>query len=114
MLGFHRPGRWDVIDDVSLDIDWFYRKGARAFMWLAERPLARYEQAVREGLQKVSGTALVWSGYVGAALLVLALVAADVGGGAGGELRRQCAVGVAEVAEDRDRRARDARAQCRS
>lgn len=31
---------------ISLDTDWFYRKGARAFMWLAERPLARYEQAV--------------------------------------------------------------------
>lgn len=36
----------DPENTVSLDTDWFYRKGARAFMWLAERPLARYEQAV--------------------------------------------------------------------
>jgi multicomponent Na+:H+ antiporter subunit D len=36
----------DPENTISLDTDWFYRKGARAFMWLAERPLARYEQAV--------------------------------------------------------------------
>ncbi len=33
---------------ISLDTDWVYRKGARAFMWLAEKPLARYEQAVSD------------------------------------------------------------------
>ena len=31
---------------ISIDTDWFYRKGARAFLWLAEKPLARYEKAV--------------------------------------------------------------------
>ncbi|CCM78220.1 Na(+)/H(+) antiporter subunit D [Rhizobium mesoamericanum] len=31
---------------ISIDTDWFYRKGARYFMWFAEKPLARYEQAV--------------------------------------------------------------------
>lgn len=36
----------DPENTISLDTDWFYRKGARAFMWLAARPLARYEQAV--------------------------------------------------------------------
>jgi multicomponent Na+:H+ antiporter subunit D len=36
----------DPENTISIDTDWFYRKGARAFMWLAERPLARYEQAV--------------------------------------------------------------------
>ena len=36
----------DPENTISLDTDWFYRKGARAFMWLAERPLARYEQVV--------------------------------------------------------------------
>ncbi|PTM96245.1 Na(+)/H(+) antiporter subunit D [Mycoplana dimorpha] len=36
----------DPENTISLDTDWFYRKGARAFMWLAQRPLARYEQAV--------------------------------------------------------------------
>ena len=36
----------DPENTISLDSDWFYRKGARAFMWFAEKPLARYEQAV--------------------------------------------------------------------
>ncbi|MEX0318766.1 MAG: Na(+)/H(+) antiporter subunit D [Ruegeria sp.] len=31
---------------ISLDTDWVYRKGARAFMWIADVPVARYEQAV--------------------------------------------------------------------
>ncbi|TGQ53439.1 Na(+)/H(+) antiporter subunit D [Mesorhizobium sp. M1C.F.Ca.ET.193.01.1.1] len=33
---------------ISIDTDWFYRMGARHFMWLAERPLARYEKAVSD------------------------------------------------------------------
>ncbi|EPE96585.1 Na(+)/H(+) antiporter subunit D [Rhizobium grahamii] len=36
----------DPENTISLDTDWIYRKGARVFMWIAERPLARYEQAV--------------------------------------------------------------------
>lgn len=36
----------DPENTISLDTDWFYRKAARAFMWFAERPLARYEKAV--------------------------------------------------------------------
>ncbi len=36
----------DPENTISLDTDWFYRKGARAFMWFAEKPFARYEQAV--------------------------------------------------------------------
>ncbi|MFQ5534417.1 MAG: Na(+)/H(+) antiporter subunit D, partial [Sphingomonadales bacterium] len=31
---------------ISLDTDWFYRRGARLFMWLAEKPAARWEGAV--------------------------------------------------------------------
>ncbi|NNH32984.1 Na+/H+ antiporter subunit D, partial [Rhizobium sp. SEMIA 4085] len=38
----------DPENKISLDTNWFYRKGARYFMWLAERPLARYEKAVSE------------------------------------------------------------------
>ncbi len=33
---------------ISLDTDWFYRKGADAFMWLANRPVARYEEFITE------------------------------------------------------------------
>ncbi|MCP3909069.1 MAG: Na(+)/H(+) antiporter subunit D, partial [Oceanicoccus sp.] len=31
---------------ISLDTDWFYRKGARGLMWIAEKPVARYEAVV--------------------------------------------------------------------
>ncbi|MCG7522325.1 Na(+)/H(+) antiporter subunit D [Ruegeria sp. Ofav3-42] len=36
----------DPEDTISIDTDWVYRKGARAFMRFAEKPFARYEQAV--------------------------------------------------------------------
>lgn len=36
----------DPENTISIDTDWFYRKGARSFMWLAEKPLASYEKAV--------------------------------------------------------------------
>ncbi len=35
-------------DRVSLDTDWFYRKGARVFSWFAHHPVARYEGGVSE------------------------------------------------------------------
>ena len=38
----------DPENTISIDTDWFYRKGARHFMWLAEKPLARYEKAVSD------------------------------------------------------------------
>ncbi|MBP1884063.1 Na(+)/H(+) antiporter subunit D [Sinorhizobium mexicanum] len=38
----------DPENTISLDTDWFYRKAARGFMWLAEKPLARYEKAVSD------------------------------------------------------------------
>lgn len=45
----------DPENTISIDTDWFYRKGARCFMWLAENPLARYEKAVSD----VSETAVL-------------------------------------------------------
>jgi len=36
----------DPENTVSIDTDWFYRKGARAFLWFAEKPVAHYEKAV--------------------------------------------------------------------
>lgn len=33
---------------ISLDFDWFYRKGAQAFMWLAKNPIAHYEEFIAE------------------------------------------------------------------
>ncbi|MGF7008757.1 Na(+)/H(+) antiporter subunit D [Aminobacter sp. BE322] len=33
---------------ISIDTDWFYRMGARPFMWFAEKPLARCEKAASD------------------------------------------------------------------
>jgi len=33
---------------ISLDTDWFYRRGARPFFWFAHHPIARYEAVVSE------------------------------------------------------------------
>ncbi|MDL2402635.1 Na(+)/H(+) antiporter subunit D [Rhizobium mayense] len=38
----------DPENTISLDTDWFYRKAARGFMWLADKPFARYEKAVSD------------------------------------------------------------------
>ncbi|MDL2410052.1 Na(+)/H(+) antiporter subunit D [Rhizobium calliandrae] len=38
----------DPENTISIDTDWFYRKAARGFMWLAEKPFARYEKAVSD------------------------------------------------------------------
>ena len=38
----------DPENTISIDTDWFYRKGARVFMWFAEKPVARYEGAVSD------------------------------------------------------------------
>lgn len=52
----------DPEDTVSLDTDWFYRKGARLFMWIAENPVAWWEKIISNLsdtviLRLLSGTA---------------------------------------------------------
>jgi multicomponent Na+:H+ antiporter subunit D len=49
---------------ISLDTDWFYRKGARVFSWFAHNPLARYESVVSE----LANTLVLRSLYACAAL----------------------------------------------
>jgi multicomponent Na+:H+ antiporter subunit D len=39
---------------ISLDMDWFYRKGGRAFLWLARKPIQLVDTAVGE-LYRVAG-----------------------------------------------------------
>jgi multicomponent Na+:H+ antiporter subunit D len=39
---------------ISLDLDWFYRKGGRAFLWLARRPIQQLDTWVGE-LYRVGG-----------------------------------------------------------
>src|SRR3989338_6038753 len=33
---------------LNLDVDWFYRKGVKAFMWVANKPIAIYEEYLGE------------------------------------------------------------------
>ena len=37
---------------ISLDTDWFYRRGLAGFMKLIQRPLARLEYAPRRGVRR--------------------------------------------------------------
>jgi multicomponent Na+:H+ antiporter subunit D len=38
---------------ISVDTDWLYRKGIGVFLWLANHPLARYEQTITEAYQYI-------------------------------------------------------------
>lgn len=38
---------------ISIDVDWFYRKGAPFFRFIAHKPIAQYEQWVTEAYQTV-------------------------------------------------------------
>jgi len=49
---------------ISLDSDWFYRRGARLFSWFAHHPVARYEAMVSE----FANTVLLRALYACAAL----------------------------------------------
>ncbi len=39
---------------ISLDMDWFYRKGGRAFLWLAQKPVQLVDTAIGE-IYRVAG-----------------------------------------------------------
>jgi multicomponent Na+:H+ antiporter subunit D len=40
-------------DRISVDLDWFYRKGTRIFQWIARKPLAGYEGFITEAYQLI-------------------------------------------------------------
>ena len=53
---------------ISLDLDWFYRMGGRAFYWLARKPIQAADNAVSEayriiGLIPLMKTARFWSWF---------------------------------------------------
>jgi len=49
---------------ISIDTDWFYRMGARVFMWIARGPISAYEAVVSE----LSNTAILRPLYIMAAI----------------------------------------------
>ncbi len=46
---------------ISLDMDWFYRKGGRAFLWLAKRPIQWADTGVGELYRLAGLVPLMWS-----------------------------------------------------
>ncbi|MDD4700822.1 MAG: Na(+)/H(+) antiporter subunit D [Desulfovibrio sp.] len=53
---------------ISLDLDWFYRKGGRLFYWFARKPVQTADTAVgeawdREGIVPLMRTARFWSWF---------------------------------------------------
>ena len=45
---------------INLDVDWFYRKGARAFMWMVEGPMKRFSDVTQRALFETVPTKLKW------------------------------------------------------
>jgi multicomponent Na+:H+ antiporter subunit D len=68
-LGFFLFRKWIAAEaTISLDLDWFYRKGGQVFLWLAQRPLQWADTAwgtIYEfvGLNSLMTTAKFWSWF---------------------------------------------------
>ena len=45
---------------INLDVDWFYRKGGRALMWLIEGPMKRFSEVTQEALFNTIPDKLKW------------------------------------------------------
>jgi multicomponent Na+:H+ antiporter subunit D len=53
---------------ISIDMDWFYRKGGRGFLWLAKKPIQTFDTWFGEvyrnvGLYPLMTTAKFWSWF---------------------------------------------------
>ncbi len=53
---------------ISLDLDWFYRKGGRAFLWTVQNPLQWFDTAVGKaykvvGISSLMTTSAFWSWF---------------------------------------------------
>ena len=53
---------------ISLDLDWFYRKGGQVFLWLAKKPIQGFDNAWGEiyrfvGLSSLMTTARFWAWF---------------------------------------------------
>jgi len=46
---------------ISLDTDWFYRKGARAFMWFISNPMAWLSAKVNKVVFDIIPSSLIWA-----------------------------------------------------
>lgn len=57
---------------VNLDADWFYRKGARAFMWVLDNPMAGLGAKAGKVAFDIIPSSLAWAGRNPAAVLRIA------------------------------------------
>jgi multicomponent Na+:H+ antiporter subunit D len=48
------------VPKISLDADWFYRKGALAFMWFINNPLSSFLEKIRRTAFDIVPTSLIW------------------------------------------------------
>jgi multicomponent Na+:H+ antiporter subunit D len=58
----------EPVDRLSLDLDWFYRKGGLFFLWIAKNPLQWFDTAWSEvyrvvGLRSLMSTSKFWSWF---------------------------------------------------
>ena len=57
---------------ITIDTDWFYRKGARAFMWFVSNPMAQLGAQVRKITFDIIPSSLMWLSKNPAAVLKMA------------------------------------------
>ncbi len=57
---------------INIDTDWFYRKGARAFMWVVEGPMKRFSSVTQQALFETIPTKLKWFSLNPVAALIMA------------------------------------------
>ncbi|MEN8190546.1 MAG: Na(+)/H(+) antiporter subunit D [Thermodesulfobacteriota bacterium] len=68
-LGFYLLRRYIILENsISIDLDWFYRIGGRAFLWTVKNPLAWFDTAFSKayrvvGLGSLMTTAQFWSWF---------------------------------------------------
>lgn len=57
---------------VNIDSDWFYRRGARAFMWFANNPMAWLSAKINKVAFDIIPSSLIWAGKNPFAVLKIA------------------------------------------
>lgn len=50
-----------AIRSINLDVDWFYRKGAKVFMWFISNPMARLSAMISNTFFNTIPTSLIWA-----------------------------------------------------
>jgi len=56
---------------ITLDTDWFYRKGCKEFMWFINNPLAKFSKSIELFSDKIASSLLWFSRNPVAAVLVM-------------------------------------------